>query len=148
MKVLDQLEEQINQGFFLSFMNKIVVDEKKIFTIINELRSLVSEHFAKSAEPAPSEPEDTPMQEPAAPGPAVPAAENDPQDEAAARDIVDQALRKAEQLRHGADKYADSLLAGIEERLTSALDSVRKGRRAIEDRDKPSGGEHHGSSEI
>jgi hypothetical protein len=143
MKALDQLEEQINHGFFLSFINKIVVDEKKIFTIINELRSLVSEHFSHPAGSRDAGGHE-PMQDPAPPVPAASFAEEDPVDDAAARDILDQARGRTEQMR----RNADGLLADIEDRLGAALESVRKGRRAIAVQENSSGGEDHGSSQI
>lgn len=151
MRALDQLEEQIDKGFFLSFINKIVVDEKKIFTIINELRSLVSEQFAQDAVPS-----ETPSSEPVLPSEPV---SHDPEPEFLepvqalewqqdARDLIDKARQEAEALRRGADDYADEMLVQLEDQLRGALDSIRQGRLVIEQRKQKAGGELHGSSEV
>ena len=131
LRTIDALEQQLDKGFFLSFINKIVVDEKRIFTIINELRSLASDQFDHAPEAAP-EPE-----RPAPPPPAEPAPNVDAQE----------ALQQAEAVRRDADNYADGVLSDLEDRLRAALDDVARGRQAVQERTQ-AGGEPNGSAQI
>ena len=122
LKTLDALEEQLDKGFFLSFINKIIVDEKRIYTIINELRSMATDQFGDVRQPgrmgqgradggygyasAPA-PKPEPAAVPRPSGGDVSAAERE------AADIVDSALKEAENIRAGADEYARQVLSEL-----------------------------------
>ena len=115
-KLLDSLEENLDRGFFLSFIGKIVVDEKKIYSVLNELRSL---------DPAGLKAAGAKSQAPVAPVSALPGD---------VRQVLSEAERKTEELRAGADRYADDVLTELEDRLTRMLGTVREGRRVIRTR--------------
>jgi hypothetical protein len=125
-KLLDRLEEHLDRGFFLSFIGKIIVDEKKIYSVLNELRSLNPEKLKPSAEeptaavapPAPQPVQhQAPMAAPVMPGRVSP----DVEEEASA-------------VRRGADRYADEVLGELENRLNKLVDSVQEGRNILKSR--------------
>lgn len=123
-KLLDRLEEHLDRGFFLSFIGKIIVDEKKIYSVLNELRSLNPEKLKPAANgttaaaPAPPAPQPTPMATiPVIPGSVPP----DVEEESAA-------------VRRGADRYADEVLGDLENRLNRLVDSVHEGRNILKNR--------------
>jgi hypothetical protein len=133
LKAVDALEEQLNEGFFLSFINKIVVDEKKIFTIINELRSMATESFEYTrAEPVAGTAIDV--------DPVTP-----PIDAPTAATISGEALlectrRESEAIRRDAHGYAEDMLIELESNLTRALNAVREGRDTLAARNRNPGG--------
>lgn len=143
LKTLDALEEQLDKGFFLSFINKIIVDEKRIYTIINELRSMATDQFSDDRRPdradagagrggfvfeppAPARPE--PVEAPRMSARDVSAAEKE------AADIVESALKEAENIRAGADEYARQVLSDLEQKLGKALRVVGEGKKVLDDR--------------
>jgi len=149
LRTLDALEEQLDKGFFLSFVNKIIVDEKQIYTIINELRSMAPDSFdatpreepAATFRPAPpKEPfaappsggfAQAPPQPPAAPEkPAAPSQ----QALQAEKEIIERAMREAEEIRLGADEYARNVLKELENRLSKSIKSVSEGIKVLDDR--------------
>lgn len=119
-RLLDELEEHLDRGFFLSFIGKIVVDEKKLYSLLNELRALTPEAVRHGALRG-SEPRVTPQaaQQPAA-GPQTAA----PSD----------ALEEARRIRQGADKYADDVLMELEQHLQSISEVIQHGREVLKGR--------------
>jgi len=144
LKTLDALEEQLDKGFFLSFINKIIVDEKQIYTIINELRSMAPESFdgagregaaatfrpAQAREPfaAPAANAQRPVVEQPAP------VASSKQTQQAEKEIIEQAMREAAAIRRGADDYARNVLAEIENKLNKCLKSVTDGVKVLDGR--------------
>lgn len=123
--LLDELEEYLDKGFFLSFIGKIVVDEKKIYSILNELRALAPEAVRRGAlnggENAVAEPVAAKAAE--AFGGRFDRTGAGEDDDARARNIID-----------GANKYADDVLVNLEQHLNSIVDVVRRGRDVLHDR--------------
>jgi hypothetical protein len=127
LKLLDELEEQLDRGFFLSFIGKIVVEEKRLFSIIHELRTLAHEVLNRP------EPPPAPPQPKGAPDPA----QNIRETEAAARalaeklpesdaPILEQALNEARKIRTGAKTYADEVLDNLAKTLDELIDQTQK----------------------
>ncbi|MEW6203339.1 MAG: hypothetical protein AB1546_15275 [bacterium] len=125
-RILDELEDFFDRGFFLSFIGKIIVDEKKVYSLLNELRSLTPEAMKAADDVAPSAPSAT-VVETAPPPPATPAPVE-------ASEIINHAEEEAQRIREGADRYANEVLAQLEEKLDSILAVIRKGREVIQER--------------
>ena len=149
LRTLDALEEQLDKGFFLSFVNKIIVDEKQIYTIINELRSMAPDSFdaAPREEPAATfrpAAQKTPYTAPPAGGfqqeppktPAVSEKSAGPSAQTlqAEKEIIERAMREAEEIRLGADEYARNVLKELENRLSKSIKSVSEGIKVLDDR--------------
>ncbi|MFH1538168.1 MAG: hypothetical protein ABIH66_04360 [bacterium] len=121
-RLLDALEEHLDRGFFLSFIGKIVVDEKKIYSLLNELRALTPEAVRNSALRSggtQAGPVPRPETEHAtAPQAAVPG----------------DALEEARRVREGADKYACDVLKELEGHLQSISEVVQHGRDVLKKR--------------
>lgn len=137
---MDALEKQLDRGFFLSFINKIVVDEKKIFTIINELRSLASGGFPDADNAAPRN--DGPEND-------MPPMEFQGADsfQAAVRALdvemrrLETLCRQSEEMRAGVDGATDKALVGLQECLGRAIQQMEQGRGLVLDQLKITGGE-------
>ena len=127
-KLLDDLEENLDRGFFLSFIGKIIVDEKKIYSVLNELRSLNPEGLkafgTKGHAAPPPEPPPKPAPTPIAPTVITPES----------RHLITEAEQKAVEIRDGADHYADEVLSDLEDRLTKLLTTIREGKRVLKTR--------------
>ena len=134
LKAVDALEEQLNEGFFLSFMNKIVVDEKKIFTIINELRSMATESFESArAESAAGTNMDL--------DPVTPPIDAPPAAMPTGGDLLECTRREAEAIRRDVHSFAEDMLIELESNLTRALNAVREGRDTLAARNRNPGGD-------
>ena len=147
-KTLDALEEQLDKGFFLSFINKIIVDEKRIYTIINELRSMIPDSFSGDSDGARAGAgrgyaESAPQREsynfsPPAPRETIIRAADDGVSEkealAKAEKIISDAMGEAMNIRAGADEYARKVLQELEDKLAKALKVVGEGKRVLEGR--------------
>lgn len=125
-RLLDELEAHLDSGFFLSLIGKIVIDEKKIYTVLSELRSLrldLKQESAKKETPAGAAPKS-------------------PFSGIAALDGVGDAVgadgRKAklcaESMRRGADEYAAETLDNLEQTLQKMMVIIRDGKRYLEQR--------------
>ncbi|MFC1474649.1 hypothetical protein ACFLQK_01270 [bacterium] len=115
-ELLGDLEDLLDSGFFLSMMGRVVVDEKRVFEILNELRSLDFN----------IEPE---MKAPA--GGPEPSAVQPPED---ADEHIRRAYAEAQNIRRGADEYAHKVLEDIGGMLEKMLGSVNEGVRVLDDR--------------
>lgn len=145
---VDALEKQLDRGFFLSFINKIVVDEKKIFTIINELRSLASERF-------PSSGENTQRGVASAADVEPPMEFQGDESFWAAVCALDAEMRRletlcrqAEDMRAGAGEDDGRALADLQDRLGRAIAHLDHGRTRMLERLQSPGGEHHGAPQV
>ncbi len=111
-KLVLELEEHLDSGFFLSLMGKVVVDERKIYSLLSELRTIDFD-----AEPAAS-----PVSAPAQPAVELP----EHPDQA-----LEDALAGADAVRKEAEEFADSILARLEKSLLDTLEEVRNKRQDI-----------------
>ena len=104
-KLLDALESHLDGGFFLSFIGKIVVDEKKIYSVLNEMRSMRIEMEAEAEEET-----------------ARAAAEKMASPEGAGKGDVGA----------GAEMYALQTLDNLEQTLHKVMSTVKEGRKYLE----------------
>ncbi|MEW5945909.1 MAG: hypothetical protein AB1742_06890, partial [bacterium] len=117
-----ELEEMLDRGFFISFIGKIVVDEKRVYSVLNELRAAAREALGgikartsgAGGQPARG---GLPVEAGAGAGPEIRTAEEE-----------------ARRIRDGADRYAEQALGELEERLNSILGAVRRGREMLDKR--------------
>lgn len=117
--LLDELEEHLDKGFFLSFIGKIVVDEKKIYSLLNELRALTPEAVRSGALRGSSVQAEARAPERAAPSRA---------------DVPMSVEEEAARIRMGADKYASDVLKELEGHLQSISDVIQRGRDVLKNR--------------
>jgi len=120
-RILDELEDFFDRGFFLSFIGKIIVDEKKVYSLLNELRSLTPEGMKVGNKASQS------VEVPQPPPLAAPL-------QVEASDLIRTAHEEVQRVREGADRYADEVLGQLEEKLISILSVVQKGREVIKER--------------
>ncbi len=132
--LMDTLESMILDGFKIPFSKKIVVDEEKLLSVIDKMRLVLQggEGLAKEAIAGKLMGEETSkivVEEGAAVAPAV---DGKDQEESKAVDILQQAYQMAKEIREGADKYADEVLANLEATSTRILRTVKAGRERLE----------------
>ena len=127
--LLDALEAQLDSGFFLSLIGKIVVDEKRIYSILSELRSLRFDlNLEKEHEQVKAGEISAKSSEPKVVSKPQPTAENRV---GQAADDAGQSWREAEYLRRGADEYAAETLDNLEQTLQKMLDTLREGKKFL-----------------
>jgi hypothetical protein len=119
--LLDTLESIVLDSAKIPFTKKIMVDEEKMLSIIDKIRLVIQGggDFARKAivrgeaqEAAPESPE----------------AERRPPTESKAVEVLEQAYQMAKEIREGADKYADEVLANLEATSTRILRTIKAGR--------------------
>jgi len=118
--LLDTLESIILDGTKVPFTKKVMVDEEKVLSIIDKIRLAVQggADFVKKAIASEARAE-------------VPEKEEKPKEEAKAVEILEQAYQMAKEIREGADKYADEVLANLEATSTRILRTIRAGRERL-----------------
>jgi len=124
--LLDTLESTILDGFKVPFVKKIIMDEEKVLSIIDKMRLVVQggEGLAKEAIAAKSD--GTVAAAPKATAQGSP--EQRAKDDNKAVEILQQAYQMAKEIREGADKYADEVLANLESTSTRILRTIKAGR--------------------
>ncbi len=128
--LLDTLESQLLDGFKVPFTKKVMVNEEKILSIIDKMRLVIQggEGMAQEAIVSKNSPhesfktrdEDTRI-----------AMEGKPVEESKAVDVLQQAYQMAKEIREGADRYADEVLANLEATSTRILRTVKAGRERL-----------------
>ncbi|MBI5399122.1 hypothetical protein HZB07_00700 [Candidatus Saganbacteria bacterium] len=136
--LLDTLEALILDGSKIPLTKKVIVNEDKILGIIDKMRLVIQGGggFAKDAlgkqQPAGGREEARTVEK------ATMLPVNDEllvgrsQDEAKAVEILQQAYQMAKEIREGADKYADEVLANLEATSTRILRTVQAGRQRLQ----------------
>jgi len=135
--LLDTLESVVLDGTKIPLTKKVMIDEEKVLGIIDKMRLVVQGggSFAKdaiaSAGVAKKEElrivvEDERKESPRERKDEV--LEGRSVDEAKAVEILQQAYQMAKEIREGADKYADEVLANLEATSTRILRTVKAGR--------------------
>mgnify|MGYP006288132057 CR=1 FL=1 len=121
-ELVAELEAILDGGFFVSIMGRVVVDEKRLLSLLNELRmvdldataEIIEEEAASSGAhgypPPPRKPPET------------------------ADEMLQQAYEDAETVRRGADEYARQVLENLEQKLESFLESVKQGQEVLDER--------------
>lgn len=127
--LLDALESLILEGFKVPIINKTMVNEDKLLAIIDKIR-LVAESgsgMARKAVGGQSEKEEpkTLFRAEKEEKSTLPAGEDA---DAKANELMQQAYQISKDVREGADKYADDVLANLEVTAMRVLRSVKAGR--------------------
>jgi cell division septum initiation protein DivIVA len=120
--ILDTLESVIIDSPRLPFTRKLLVDEEKVLKIIDKMRNVISSGgespLGRGGRKAGGE--ETGSE----------AAESDrrPPAENKAVEVIEQAYQMAKEIREGADKYADEVLANLEATSARILRTIKAGR--------------------
>lgn len=124
--LLDTLESIILDGTKVPFTKKVMVDEEKVLSIIDKIRLVVQggANFAKKAI-ARDEIKAQPT-----------VSEERSSEEAKAVEVLEQAYQMAKEIREGADKYADEVLANLEATSTRILRTIKAGRERLKKEEK------------
>lgn len=126
--LLDTLESVILDGFKVPLTHKTLINEEEVLTILDKIR-LVAQSGGNAAKKALGERNNiaAPIER------AEPAVEAAPDERGRALDIVQQAYQMSKEIREGADKYADEVLANIEATTTRVLRTVKAGRERLQE---------------
>jgi len=130
--LLDTLESMILDGTKIPLTKKILINEDKVLAVIDKMRLVIQGGgaFAKEAisskqgardegrgtERAAIAPENREL------------IEGRSQEEVKAVEVLQQAYQMAKEIREGADKYADEVLANLEATSTRILRTIKAGR--------------------
>lgn len=124
--LLDTLESMVLDAIKIPLTKKVLVNEENILAIIDKMRLVVQGGggFAKDAIVSKKEAVAMP------PG-AKEIIEGKTEDEAKAVEVLQQAYQMAKEIREGADKYADEVLANLEATSTRILRTLKAGRERL-----------------
>jgi hypothetical protein len=137
--LLDALESMILDGTKIPFAKRVVINEEKVLAVIDKMRLVIQGGggFAKDAIAAQGADEDDKKEARRDAGRRMPRVENREmiegrtEDEAKAVEVLQQAYEMAREVREGADKYADEILANLEATSTRILRTVKAGRERL-----------------
>jgi vacuolar-type H+-ATPase subunit H len=137
LHLVDRLEQLVNEGRRLPLSNKVMVDEQKIWDLIDQMRISIPEEVKKAkrtnqerdriiaqAHEEAARLVDLKREEAAA---LVAEHELTKAADARAATIVERAQRDAESLRADADEYVLQVLSGLAANMERALTEVRNG---------------------
>lgn len=134
--LIDTLESIVLDGTRLPFTKRAVVDEEKVLGVIDKIRLVVQAggELARSVVDVDKRTvtvtDDVPADVALPERPRMP-------EPMAVSEVLEQAYELAREIRNGADKYADEVLANLEATSARILRAIRAGR----DRLKPPAGE-------
>jgi glycerate kinase len=132
--LLDTLESMILDGTKIPLTKKVIINEEKILAVIDKMRLVIQGGggFAKDA---------IASKQGASPVSYSRGTKDDgrkmeelagrSQEEAKAVEVLQEAYQMARQIREGADKYADEILANLEATSTRILRTVKAGRERL-----------------
>ncbi len=134
--LLDVLESKILDGTKIPFSKRVMIDEEDILSIIDKVRLVLQGGggFAKGAISSNSAAANEEQGETisAAQAKTATMVRENPQirtqDDAKSVEVLQQAYQMAKEIREGADRYADEVLANIEATTTRILRSIKAGR--------------------
>ena len=142
LHLVDRLEQLVNEGRRLPLSNKVMMDEQKIWDLIDQMRISVPEEVKKAkrtnqerdriiaqAHEEAARLVDLKREEASA---LVGEHELTKAAEARAATVVERAQRDAESLRADADEYVFQVLSGLADRLERALTEVRNGMAQVQ----------------
>lgn len=127
--LLDTLESIILDSSKVPFSKKVMVDEEKVLAIIDKIRLVIQggNDFAKKAigrsDSHSAASEEQTIEE------AVEMAR--PKNENKGTEVLEQSYQMAKEIRDGADKYADEVLANLEATSTRILRTIKAGRERL-----------------
>ncbi len=138
-RLLDTLESHLDSGFFLSLIGKIVVDEKKIFSVLSELRSLWFEFDAirKSGATSAEKPAEIDAEKTEGKDKNIQVLSQVIQKSAGASEVAKSGGAVdgyAESVRRGADLYAAETLDNLEQTLQKMMGTLREGKKVLHQR--------------
>ena len=145
-RVIDKLETYVREGTWLPFGMR-VLSEERLIEYIEKMRSTLPEEVGRAKVIATNK--DRVIREAqeraqsivdeatSAHSQLVDQSEILRQARATAEVVLREAEEKAQRVRHGADHYAAQVLAELENRLSSALGSVRKGQDTLNRMGRP-----------
>jgi vacuolar-type H+-ATPase subunit H len=142
LHLVDRLEQLVNEGRRLPLSNKVMMDEQKIWDLIDQMRISVPEEVKKAkrtnqerdriiaqAHEEAARLVDLKREEAMA---LVGEHELTKAAEARAATVVERAQRDAESLRADADEYVFQVLSSLADRLERALTEVRNGMAQVQ----------------
>jgi cell division septum initiation protein DivIVA len=135
--LLDTLESIILDGTKIPLTKKALVDEERVLAVIDKMRLVIQSGggFAKDAIATRMMPKEAATAK--APNNSQVAAKEQPVDskqppsDTKSVEVLQQAYQMAKEIREGADKYADEVLANLEATSTRVLRTVRAGRERL-----------------
>jgi cell division septum initiation protein DivIVA len=147
MQLIDKLEELITEAKKVPFSSLVMVDEEKIFEIIDEMRATLPEELKqarwivkerqemldeaeKEAQRVINEAREKAKQL-ASETEVVKLAENQ------AQEIIEAAKQKEREIRLSAEDYADEIMANLEVNLGKLLAAVQRGRDRLQGKISP-----------
>lgn len=121
--LLDTLESIVVDSPRVPFTKKVMVNEEELLKIIDKIRLVIQggSDFAKKAIGRGEDPERGEAAD----------ADKRPPAESKAVEVIEQAYQMAKEIREGADKYADEVLANLEATSTRILRTVKAGRERL-----------------
>jgi len=147
MALIDKLEDLIATGKKVPLTNSVVVNEKELYDIIDEVRATLPDELKQArwivkerqemVEEA--EKESNRLIEEAREKANALAAETEvvKRAEKQAADILDAARAREREIRLGAEDYADEMLANLEVNLGKLLTAVQRGRDRLQGKIEP-----------
>jgi len=147
MALIDKLEDLIASGKKVPLTNSVVVNEKELYDIIDEVRATLPDELKQARwivkerqemiEEA--EKEANRIIEEAREKASALAAETEVvrRAEKQAADILDAARAREREIRLGAEDYADEMLANLEVNLGKLLTAVQRGRDRLQGKIEP-----------
>jgi hypothetical protein len=129
--LLDTLESMILDGTKIPLTKKILINEDKVLAVIDKMRLVIQGGgaFAKEAISSKQGASEGRGAERAAVAPENrELIEGRSQEEVKAVEVLQQAYQMAKEIREGADKYADEVLANLEATSTRILRTIKAGR--------------------
>ena len=128
-RLLDMMESHLDSGFFLSMIGKIVVDEKKLYSVLSELRSLQFEMESEAKAEADSKQGASEKAEAVGFGARAPEAAGFGEGAAA-----DEAARYARAMRLGAEQYATEVLDNLDQTMQKMMVTLIEGKKLLQQR--------------
>lgn len=141
MTMLDELEEVVDRGAKIPMTGKVLVDDEKIFDLIDKIRTALPEELRQAKwitkererilEEAQTESGKLVDQGRSYISKLVEESEITRQAQSRAEELVGQAKRVSIEIRNGANAYAADLLGRVEKSLIEVVESVQQDREEL-----------------
>jgi vacuolar-type H+-ATPase subunit H len=142
LHLLDKLEALVSSGTRLPLTSRALVDEQEFVDILDEIRAAVPEEV-RQAKRLSQDKEKVILQAQGEADKIIGAAREEAnrllqedslirQAREQAEAYVQEAIQRADEVRHGADEYALAALENLEEQLTRLIATVRKGKTTLD----------------
>jgi cell division septum initiation protein DivIVA len=147
MQLIDKLEELITEAKKVPFSSLVMVDEEKVFEIIDEMRATLPEELKQARWIVKERQEMLDEAEKEAQRVINEAREKAKQlasetevvklAESQAQEIIEAAKQKEREIRLSAEDYADEIMANLEVNLGKLLAAVQRGRDRLQGKISP-----------